>query len=111
MRIYRTHRMTQEDAKEWVTAQIPSLMRQFSDSLAGVQQGWEGFTLNFRFMKNFAANFKGTLTVTDTDLELDLPFPFMSRGLEAGAKTDTEKWFDENLPKQITPSSEAHEGL
>ena len=93
--------MTKEEAKDWINSQIPSLMREFSDKLSGVQQSWDGDTLNFRFMANFVAHFKGTLTVTDTDLELDLPFPFLGRSHRKQAKIDTEKWFDENLPPPV----------
>ena len=99
MRITRTHNMTEREAAVWVDSKLSEMMEEFGDSVSGVSRAWNGNFLKFRFSVSAFARFEGTLTVTDEHLDLNLPFPLLARSREGAAKTEINRWLDENLPK------------
>ena len=92
--------MTTYEAKAWVESELPELLRRFGESVSGVSHRWSGDSMKFRFKVGRIANFKGTLKVTDADLNLEIPFPLLARGFEGKAKSEAERWLDQNLPRR-----------
>ena len=99
MRITRTHNITEQEAIEWVDSKLSDMMAEFGDSVSGVSRAWTGNVLMFRFSVSAFARFEGTLTVTGEHLDLNLPFPLLARSREGAAKTEINRWLDQNLPK------------
>ena len=91
--------MTEPQAIEWVDRKLSEMMNEFGDSVSGVSRAWNGNVLTFRFTVSVFARFEGTLTVTNEHLDLNLPFPLLARSREGAAKTEINRWLDENLPK------------
>jgi hypothetical protein len=91
--------MTEPEAVEWVDRKLSEMMEEFGDSVSGVSRAWRGNVLMFRFSVSAFARFEGTLTVTDEHLDLNLPFPLLARSREGAAKTEINRWLDQNLPK------------
>ena len=98
MRIRRSHNLTQQEAKDWVSRELSELLTQFGDSVSDVSHKWDGDSMEFKFKVGRIASFKGTLKVTGNELYLNLPFPLLARGFEGTAKAEAERWLDQNLP-------------
>ena len=91
--------MTKSEAKDWVSRELTDLLTQFGDAVSDVSHSWDGDSMKFQFRVSRLASFKGTLKVTDRDLDLNLPFPLLARGFEGTAKSEAERWLDQNLPR------------
>ena len=91
--------MTKNEAKGWVSRELNDLLTQFGDSVSDVSHAWDGDSMKFQFKVSRIASFKGTLKVTDSELDLNLPFPLLARGFEGTAKSEVERWLDQNLPR------------
>lgn len=100
MQITRRHNRTKQQAKSLVDENLADMLRQFGDSVSNISHQWRGDTLEFAFRAAGMVRFRGTLAVTDSDFHLDLPFPFLAKGFESRAKSEVNKWLDDNL----TPS-------
>ena len=100
MQITRQHNRTKQQAKDWIDEKLAEMLRQFGDSVSEASYQWRGDTMEFAFRAAGMVSFRGTLAVTDSDFHLDLPFPFLAKGFESRAKSEVNKWLDDNL----TPS-------
>ena len=92
--------MTKDEAKGWVSRELTDLLAQFGDSVSDVSYAWNGDSMRFGFRVSGMFRFKGTLKVSDDALNLDMPFPLLARSFEGRAKTEAERWLDQNLPSE-----------
>lgn len=92
--------MAKDEARDWVEGKIGEMLERFGEAVSDDWHRWNGDALEFGFTAGGFVRFTGTLDVTEGEFVLDMPFPLMARGFEGRARTEVNRWLDQNLPAE-----------